>query len=162
MKVNEQARVELLDAVEGLSDEDINKKPAADVWSIKQVLEHLYLMEGAITKTIKDQLASGDVEKVEDKPIERSTNREVKVEAPGFAVPGNDFLKLDDLKQRLAGTHEGLKEVADDTGEAELEAKAYPHPAFGKLNLKQWIPFVGYHELRHLEQIKEVKAKLGL
>lgn len=162
MQINEQARTTLLDQVEGLSDEDLNKKPSADEWSVKQVLEHLYLMEGAITKTIKDQLASSEVETVDDKPIERSTNRDMKVESPDFATPGDDFLKLDDLKQRLAGTHEGLKEVAANTDDAQLELKAYPHPAFGKLSLKQWIPFVGYHELRHIDQIKEVKKKLGL
>lgn len=162
MEINEQARSALLDQVDGLSDEDINKKPSADEWSVKQVLEHLYLMEGAITKTIKDQLISGKEENVGDKPIEHATNREVKVEAPGFAVPGDDFLKLADLEQRLAGTHEGLKEIEVETDEADLQAKAYPHPAFGKLSLKQWIPFVGYHELRHIEQIKEVKKKIGL
>ena len=162
MEINEKARPELLNQVEGLSDEDLNKKPSADEWSVKQVLEHLYLMEGAITKTINDQLASGKEERVEDRPIELSTNRDVKVDAPAFAVPGDDFLKLDDLKQRLAGTHEGLKEVARNADEKQLEEKAYPHPAFGKMSLKQWIPFVGYHELRHIDQIKEVKEKLGL
>ncbi|MBM7600255.1 putative damage-inducible protein DinB [Virgibacillus halotolerans] len=162
MEINEQARTELLNHVEGLSDEDLNKKPSADRWSVKQIMEHLYLMEGAITKTIKDQLISGEIEHVENKPIEHSINRDVKVEAPGFAVPGDDFLKSDDLKQRLAGTHEGLKELEKEADEEQLKAKAYPHPAFGKVSLKQWIPFVGYHELRHIEQIKEVKQELGL
>lgn len=162
MKINEQAREKLWNEVEGLSDEDLNKKPAADVWSIKQVLEHLYLMEGAITQTIKYQLKEGETQKIEDKPIELSTNRDVKVDAPDFAVPGDDFLTLLELKQRLAGTHEGLKELVRETDEDLLESKAYPHPAFGDLSLKQYIPFVGYHELRHLDQIKEVKEQLGL
>lgn len=162
MEINEQARIALLDEVEGISDKDLNKKPSADEWSVKQVLEHLYLMEGAITKTIKDQLVSGSVENVTNKPIERATNREVKVEAPGFAVPGDDFIKLADLKQQLAATHEGLRELAANADVEQLKSKGYPHPAFGQLSLQQWIPFVGYHELRHLEQIKEVKGELGL
>ncbi len=162
MEINEQARTELLNQVDGLSDEDINSKPSADKWSIKQIMEHLYLMEGAITKTIKDQLVSGAIEHVENKPIERSVNRDVKAEAPDFTIPGDDFLKLDDLKQRLAGTHEGLKELVNETDEEKLKARAYPHPAFGKVSLSQWIPFVGYHEMRHIEQIKEVKQALHL
>lgn len=162
MKINEQAREAIWAEVEGLSDEELNKKPAADVWSIKQILEHLYLMEGAITKTIKHQLKAGEPEEVEDKPIEMSTNRDVKVDAPDFAVPGDDFLTLVELKQRLAGTHEELKTLAKEADEQLLESKSYPHPAFGDLSLKQYIPFVGYHELRHLDQIKEVKEKLGL
>ena len=47
-------------------------------------------------------------------------------------------------------------------GTDELEAKGFNHPIFGLMSLKQWIPFVGYHEKRHILQIKEVKEKLGL
>ncbi|PXW87084.1 hypothetical protein DFR56_106154 [Pseudogracilibacillus auburnensis] len=35
-----------------------------------------------------------------------------------------------------------------------------PHPGFNMLNLSQWISFIGWHERRHIEQIKEVKEKL--
>src|SRR5690625_6998777 len=82
-------------------------------------------MEGAITKTIKHQLKAGEPEEVEDKPIEMSTNRDVKVDAPDFAVPGDDFLTLVELKQRLAGTHEGLKTLAKRSEEhtSELQSR---------------------------------------
>jgi len=32
----------------------------------------------------------------------------------------------------------------------------YPHPAFGPLNLYQWLAFVGAHEARHLRQLERV------
>lgn len=162
MQPNDQARQELLQTVAGLSDEDLNRKPADDRWSIKQVMEHLYLMEGAIAKTISHQLKNGETVNAEAKPIEATTNRDVKVVAPDFATPTGDFATLAELEQKLAASHDMLKQVAEEADEADLEAKAYPHPVFGPMSLKQWIPFVGYHEMRHTAQIEEVKEQLGL
>lgn len=162
MKINEQAREELFAEINGLSDEDLNKKPAANGWSIKQVTEHIYLMEGAIAKTVQDQLVNGDKVNANDKPIELTKNRDQKVEAPDFARPSDDFKTLEELKQKLAFTHKSLEDIAEHADETLLSEKGYPHPVFGQMSLKQWIPFVGYHEMRHTEQIKEVKTELEL
>ncbi|ASK60941.1 hypothetical protein CFK37_01295 [Virgibacillus phasianinus] len=162
MQINEEARSDLYSEVNGLSDEELNKKPAADEWSIKEIMEHLFLMEGAITKTIIDQLENGEVVNADLKPIEATTNRSTKVNAPDFAVPNDDFATLDELKLKLTATHQGLVKIAESADEKELEQKGFTHPAFGQMSLKQWIPFVGYHEKRHTLQIKEVKEKLGI
>lgn len=162
MKINEEARVELYNEVNGLSDEELNKKAADNQWSIKQVMEHLFLMEGAITKTIMDQLENGKDVNAASKPIEATTNRSTKVEAPDFATPNDDFATMVELKLKLTATHQGLARVAETADEKKLEAKGFPHPVFGLVSLKQWIPFVGFHEKRHILQIKEVKEKLGL
>lgn len=162
MQINEEARVELYNEVNGLSDEELNKKPADDQWSIKQVMEHLFLMEGAITKTIINQLENGEVVNADLKPIKASTNRATKVTAPNFAIPNDDFATLEELKLKLTATHQGLMKVAETAEESQLLAKGFPHPVFGQMSLKQWIPFVAYHEKRHTLQIKEVKGKLGV
>lgn len=162
MQVNEEARDALLKEVNGLSDEVINQKPAADQWSLKQVLEHLYLMEATVTRTVEKQLANGEAAEAKEKPIELTVNRKSKVDAPAYLVPSEDFSPLEDLKKKLAATHKGLSDLESNTSDQELEAKTFPHPAFGDLSLKQWIPFVGYHEMRHTEQVKEVKAQLSV
>jgi hypothetical protein len=36
----------------------------------------------------------------------------------------------------------------------------YPHPLVGMLNLYQWILFVGQHEGRHSEQIRDIGRSL--
>ncbi|WP_165769100.1 DinB family protein [Virgibacillus profundi] len=162
MKINEQAREALIGEVDGLTDEELNKKSADDQWSIKQVLEHLYLMEAAVTKTIQTQLETGEVVIAEEKPIELTINRTMKVNSPDFSLPSESFVTLEELKVNLAATHQDLKELFESTNDKQLEDRAYLHPVFGQMSLKQWIPFVGYHEMRHIEQIKEVKSKLGL
>ncbi|WP_412547092.1 DinB family protein [Peribacillus simplex] len=42
--INENIREELLIAVKGLSDEQLDAHPEEGRWSIIQVLDHLYLM----------------------------------------------------------------------------------------------------------------------
>ncbi|MBB4825643.1 putative damage-inducible protein DinB [Sporosarcina luteola] len=162
MQINDKEREELLNELNDLSDEEINRKPSDNEWSIQQILEHLYLMEGGITQTIAHQLATGEEKKVADKPIELSVNRSTKVQAPPFAVPTEDFRSLAELQTKLLQSHEALRKFVHQSRAADLEKKAYPHPVFGDLNLKQWIPFIAYHEMRHTEQLKEVKDKLGL
>ena len=162
MEINDQARKELLAQVEYLTDEVINRQPAEDRWSIKQILQHLYLMEGSVAKTIQIKLAAEDQNITIDKPIQLTVDRSNKIEAPDFVTPTLEYSTLHDLKSKLTATHSTLHNVAENATEDQLAVKSYPHPVFGEMSLTQWIPFVGYHELRHIEQIKEVKQQLGI
>lgn len=160
MKINDQARKDLLKEVEGMTDEQINRKPSENEWSVKQVLEHLYLMEGAITKMVSEGLESDEVSEVPDLPIERTVDRSVKVAAPDFAAPSDSFASLQELKERLNVTHESLRSLAEHADEEKLRSRSFPHPVFNQMSLAQWIPFTAYHEMRHTDQIREVKSKL--
>ncbi|PID05583.1 MULTISPECIES: DinB family protein [unclassified Sporosarcina] len=162
MEINDQARKELLAQVEYLTDEVINRQPAEDRWSIKQILQHLYLMEGSVAKTIQIKLAAEDQNITIDKPIQLTVDRSNKIEAPDFVTPTLEYSTLHDLKSKLTATHSTLHDVAENATEDQLAVKSYPHPVFGEMSLTQWIPFVGYHEQRHIEQIKEVKQQLGI
>ena len=162
MEINDQARKELLAQVELLSDEEINQKPAENRWSIKQLLQHLYLMEGSVAKSIQQRLASDEQNITTDKPIQLTVDRSTKVDAPDFVTPTDDFATLDELKTKLSATHAMLHDISENTTEDQLAVKSNPHPVFGEMSLTQWIPFVGYHELRHIKQIKEVKQQLGI
>lgn len=162
MEINDQARKELLAQVEYLTDEVINRQPAEDRWSIKQILQHLYLMEGSVAKTIQIKLAAEDQNITIDKPIQLTVDRSNKIEAPDFVTPTLEYSTLHDLKSKLTVSHSTLHNVAENATEDQLAVKSYPHPVFGEMSLTQWIPFVGYHELRHIEQIKEVKQQLGI
>lgn len=162
MKVNEEAREALWNSVRDVHHERFNQKPAADEWSIKQILEHLYLMEGAIANNIEKQLASGKEEEAKKRPIELSVDRTTKVEAPNEFQPTDDEASILEMEEKLATSHQALQKIANEYNEATLAKKSMPHPAFGNMSLDQWVTFVGYHEERHTKQIEEVKEKLGL
>lgn len=161
VKVNEEAREALLNEVAGLSDEEINRKPSDNEWSIKQVLEHLYLFELEVIKSVQIELENGEVVEVKERPIHLTVNRDIKVEAPNNVKPGEEFATMDELKQNLASSREKLQEFVKSVDKRLLEQKSLPHPGFKRLSLAQWIEFIGWHEKRHILQIKEVKEKLA-
>ena len=40
----------------------------------------------------------------------------------------------------------------------DLSGMTYPHPAFGPLNLYQWLALIGMHEDRHLRQVESIMS----
>ena len=160
MENNKTAREEVFQSINGLSDEQLNEVVEKGRWTIMQVLDHLYLMEQSVVHVISDQLANGNTKTTSEKPIQFTTDRTTKVDAPSFVIPSKDFITLDEMKSKLSASREALLKVVNSVDQTLLEQRTYPHPAFGDLSLHQWIPFVGLHEKRHLAQIKELKSKL--
>lgn len=159
-KDNEKIRKEVLDAVDGLSDNQLNQKPADGEWSPMEILEHLNLMESYIAKNISRELASERSEKVMKKPIQLTVSRMVKVDAPAPVAPSGEFIPLETMKSRLATSRLLLDGIYDGVTEGVLASKSMKHPVFGKVPLVQWFPFIGLHEKRHLKQLEKAIGKI--
>ncbi|QDI92067.1 DinB family protein [Salicibibacter halophilus] len=159
----QEARNDLLSGVEGLSDEQLNREVEEGRWTIAQVLEHLFLLEKGMTLTIEKELTNEDSQPArKKKPIELTLERSGQErEAPEQLQPSNAFMTFEEIKERLGQSRatllERLRNVDDTTVLAKKSAK---HPAFGTMDMEQWIEFIGLHERRHLQQIEELKAKL--
>ncbi|MGM0851266.1 MAG: DinB family protein [Bacillota bacterium] len=156
----EDIRSDLLNSVSDLTNDDLNKIIEEGRWTIMQVLDHLYLMERSLTKAIESTLAKGEEQVVLSKPIHYTVDRTTKVDAPPFVVPTEESLTFQEMKDKLNTSRKDLLNFLHTTSKEELQNKAYPHPIFGLIRLDEWVPFIGYHEKRHLEQIEELKAKL--
>ncbi|MEN2767793.1 DinB family protein [Ornithinibacillus xuwenensis] len=162
MEVKNKARKDLIIEIEGISDKEINRRIATDTWSIGQVLEHLYYIEKAFIKMITRQLESGEDVFAKEQPIQLTVDRSYKVPSPEFAIPSPEDKKLDTLIKQLNSSHQILADLIHQTEPEQLISRGIPHPIFGNLSLKQTIDFLGYHEMRHIEQIKEIKHALGV
>jgi len=160
LKENIEIRKQLLESVEMLSDEQLNRKASDDSWSIVQVLDHLYLMESKLVKLMTRTVKEPPGELTPDKPIHLTIDRSRKFNAPAHFIPSNEFTSLDEMKQKLNHSRNSLIEFVEQTKDLNLVDKGMPHPVFGQINLKQWVPFIGLHEKRHLEQINEIKKTL--
>ncbi|SDJ50307.1 DinB family protein [Salimicrobium halophilum] len=155
----EDKRKILNEYIEKVPEEEAGKKPSEDKWSVLEILEHLYLMEGFIVQKIDEVIKNGDVNTAETKPIERTTNRSYKVEAPEALRPKGTFSSLEEAKDGLNKTREATTFLLHNKSEETLQSYSFPHPSFGNMNLEQWVEFIGWHELRHLDQMKEVREK---
>ncbi|WP_335870821.1 DinB family protein [Bacillus sp. 2205SS5-2] len=153
------ARLELLQEIDGLSDAQLNEEIEKDGWTIMQVLHHLVLMEENVTKIIRSTIASEETQFLEAKPVHYTVNRSIKVDAPSFVYPREQSITFEEIKNKLQNSRRKLLLVLSQTNRSLLEARGSVHPVFGLIRLDQWVSFIGYHEKRHLEQIQELKDK---
>lgn len=163
----DRTRARLVAAVEGLSEEQQTSSPAPDRWSVAQLVEHLSIVEGNVA-TLLDRLlgkAAGPDVAAAPAPdlfadpvsieefVERS--RGVRLEAPERVRPAG--LPLADSLARLKESRAALHALRPRVERADGRALRFPHPAWGPLDLYQWLLFVGAHEDRHLAQIEALK-----
>jgi len=154
--------------VEGLTDEQAGARPAPEAWSVAEIAEHLALIERSLLRLMKGVLARveaagglGDGGGALMKPfslehhVERA--RSEKYAAPEMARPKGQA-RLADSLAHLRRSREELRALRPRIEAADLNAVSYPHPAFGPLNVYEWLAFIGIHEARHLRQ---AEALLG-
>lgn len=152
---NNEIRKELFQTIDGLTDEQFNKNPSNEAWSPKQIFEHLVRMETIIATNIARELKNPESTKSMKKPIALSTSRLIKVEAPGYTVPTEDYKSKQEMKKELHDSRLFLLDVYESSTKEVFREKSFKHPIFGYVPLIQWFPFVGLHEKRHLKQLKK-------
>jgi hypothetical protein len=164
----DHTRARLLAAVEGLSEEQQGFRPDPDRWSVAALVEHLSIVEGNVAALLGKLLdkagepgaaaeGAGAFEPVSiEEFVERA--RSVKYEAPERIRPTG--LPLADSLARLRDSRAALHALRPRVERADGRALRFPHPAWGPLDLYQWLLFVAAHEDRHLSQIEALKATM--
>ncbi|MGM7681480.1 DinB family protein [Cytobacillus sp. Hm23] len=153
-------RNKILASVEELTDSQINKRSSEDKWSIAQLLRHLYDSETGLTQMIKFSLEQSNTGNLERKPLFMILDRTQKGKVPEGRAPSENFTTKDELLSLLAQSRQTLLRLIDEIkGEDEVEKLAISFPKFGLLSLAQCLEFIGLHELRHFEQLNEIKLE---
>jgi hypothetical protein len=162
MSILESGRQELLDFVNEIPEELSNTQVSPDTWTILEVLEHLVLIEKVIAKQFENLLREGSDRETPEHPVYRSAKRFPAVEAPDYVRPIGKYKSLAEAKAGLEQSRQYLFKVIEQVEDPTiLEKRSFKHPYFGHLQLKQWLDFIGYHERRHLDQIKEILEMLS-
>lgn len=159
----------LRETLDGVPEKERNARPSPDRWSVRDILEHLVIVERRIASSIATAIAQAKEAGLEaerdDSPVlsgaERATylDRSRKLSAPPRIHPSGG----DDVEALWASLEEarGSLKAAALTGDGlALGAVTQPHPFFGTLNVYQWLTFVAGHEARHAAQMREVVAQL--
>ena len=84
--------------------------------------------------------------------------KDKKFDAPERVVPQGTQSVAESLI-KLQETRNKLNELRPRIIATDLSTSMFPHPAFGNLNLYQWLAFIGLHEYRHLMQIERILGK---
>lgn len=166
-----EARAQLMAEIESGVSEAGASLSNSDRWSIAEVAYHLHLSEMGISKLLHKALKSGDRhERVSDERLRaewehiraRVGTRQPRATAPASAVP-TDAPDLADAVDRLHQSRQRLFEMLSQVSLDELASISMPHPleGIGTLTGAGWVTLIAYHERRHIEQIREIKAGLG-
>ena len=166
----DQTRTELRAAVDSIPPPARNTKPAADQWSVAQILDHLAIahtrVAALVSKSIAEAKANGIGPDTATStvlttiPIELILDRTQKVKAPEIIHPRSDvdaetaWTDFEEARAKLRAAFLSGDGLA-------LDQVIQPHPFLGPINMYQWAAFNGSHEARHALQIREIGAELN-
>jgi hypothetical protein len=152
----------LLAIVNPLDSNRFNERPSENEWSVAEILHHLCLVEERVVADLERSLA-GKPDRVgllkRMVPTSIVALRLVRVKAPRSVTPANPPEKNLALKNYDAARNR-LKELCSTKGKQRLKRVVFNHPFLGKIDGTAAVSFVGYHELRHYKQIRDVLRKL--
>ncbi|MBX3278719.1 MAG: DinB family protein [Acidobacteria bacterium] len=165
VKYLHDSQKQLLDAISGLSEAQWKFKPAPERWSVGEVAEHIYLAESLLFAQAEAAIAAKPnpewAEKTKGKTelLERVMVQRVgRAQAPESIVPTGK-LSRDELIAKFRDARANTLKFAETT---ELPLKEHttdhPFPIFSTLNAYQWTIYIPLHNIRHNQQIDEVKA----
>lgn len=137
----------LVDIIDGLTDEQIRRHIVAGKWSIFETIVHLQTYQHIFIERVKEILES-------DKP---SFERYTADADPEFH--DNCHKSSREVIQDLLTTRKEMAAEILSFKEADLDKKGI-HPAFGDMNLVQWLNFFLLHEAHHLFAMFKLAAAL--
>lgn len=158
----EKTRAGVVAAVKGLSEAQLNFKPAPEKWSVAETLEHIASAEGGLFGLAEQALkgapraAADDVKATDAMILKMIPDRSEKRTAPEPLMPKNRY---GSAKESLAAFEKArAKTLAFMKDTAGLRATAIDSPLGQKLDAYQWLLFNAAHSERHTKQMLEVKA----
>ena len=158
-------RDDLAKAFQGLSATQWTFKPAANRWSIAEVVEHLVVAEGRVQARFAQWPEGAEESNPERTPSEMDARiiaevpvRSKSIQAPPLLFPTGQWSTTEALERLLYARNETLRLLESTPA---LRAYSMQHPVFGPWDGYQWLLAVAAHSERHIDQIREVKACSG-
>jgi hypothetical protein len=162
LKRLDKVHQKLISEISPLAPNVYAERPAAGEWSVAEIVHHLCLVEGRVTKELEAAIASeprrvGFFRRL--MPTSIISLRLIRVKAPKAMNP----LDAPDREQAIENfgrTRSNLKTLCAAYSEERFRNLVFMHPFLGEIDGVATISFIGYHELRHYKQIREVLRKL--
>lgn len=162
-------RARLTSSVEGLDEGQERFRPSPERWSIADIMEHLAMAEASSVKLfdkLVQKAEAGGRTRSEGDPFapvslaeQAERHRGQKFQAPDPLRPTGRVPLADSLAS-LQDSLERLRALRPRIERADCAEQFFPHPAFGPLNLYQWLLFTAAHEERHLAQINALREEM--
>lgn len=159
--------VDLETAVDGLSDHQLNFKPAPDRWSVAQCVEHIVLTAPKLNEYLQTALdgpanpeRKSEVKMKDEDIMAGITNREYKAQASEDLIPSQGMINVEQRLEELDHHYDLLLRSLDEFTMEDLRNRIMDAP-FGAVDTYQFAIFIPGHTARHTLQIEEVKTDPG-
>jgi hypothetical protein len=164
----DDTRARLVGAVENLTDEQLTFRPSPERWTVAELVEHLSITERRLARMLGMLVGQLETEaaREEGSPFAPVTVAEY-VERAGrekYAAPEEIRPKgapLADSLASLGNSRAAVHALRPRVERLDGTRAHFPHPAWGPLDLYQWLAFLGLHEQRHLSQIEALKGTMN-
>jgi hypothetical protein len=158
-----RSRQALLEAVEGVTEQQARWKPAPERWSILEYVEHLAVSDDALVKLVERSLESPARPETEDQrrtreqkiretPMPRGVNR-----APEMLKPSARFGSLGEAVAEFLAARARTLEFTQSTQE-DLRSHFAPHTVLGPLDGYQWLVGNARHAESYAGHIREIRS----
>ena len=157
--------IALFNSIDSISPSQAQFKPSPTSWSILECLEHIFLVNVSVSKSITIPAP----EKIENDKTELFGEGKLnhllvnkrdafKVIAPEFASPKGKFTTVEDAKQNINSI---INEMINYISTHPIDQETHPikHFRLGEMTKVDWIHFLISHTNRHILQIEEVKQE---
>ena len=167
LKLLQDSQKEYLSYVENVSEAQWNWKPGQDSWSVGETAEHILLAEARLFSTMERAVAAPPNPDWENSTagkaelLERALlDRNLKAVSPESIRP-QGLSKAEVIRRFKEARAKTIKFVQDTQLPLKEHNSDHPFPVFQTLNAYQWLLYIPLHNLRHDQQIAEVKARPG-
>ena len=162
-------RDQLFSYVRSVPEVALRFRPAADQWSAAETLEHLALIEDGlgrvISRLVKQARAEGSVPDTETSSIlgildhyDLENGSHNKLVAPDMVRPKGEQ-SIAESMEKLTMSRARLLEAVHGANGLDLGRVTFPHPFLGPISAYEWLVLIAKHELRHLRQNEECRAR---
>jgi hypothetical protein len=161
-------RNRLLAVAGGISDAESSVRPDGEKWTIKQIFEHVAMVEYSMLRICTRLTAAA---REEGRPSDGSFSLSpeftgktanvdtMKLDAPERVQPVGEA-SIADSMERLNATTESIADLRADLADFDGTGHKFPHPYFGDLTAAEWLVIRNGHEHRHTNQIERLLDKI--
>lgn len=165
LTVLDEKLIKLLRDLKVYSEDQLNRKPNENAWSIIQIMHHVMMSENASQKYVKKKLSfnpelkdAGFKASLRELGLMTYLNSPLKRKAPEFIsgdnLPAHDtFWKT---AQKWKNQRAELKEFLGTIPEDLLKKEVYNHPFVGRITIGGMLRFFEWHFDRHTRQIQKI------
>lgn len=167
-ETNDKTHEKLVETVSNLTDEQANRLPDGEKWTIANMVEHIAIVQDGMTRIsgkllTKAQSAGktsdGSLILSESFAQKTAAARTQKLQSPDIAHPTGTQTIAASLA-KMQETRAKLEDLRPLFESVECSDYKFPHPLMGDLTAHEWLALIGGHAARHLRQIENLLEKV--